>query len=122
VSKINAALLSLLEVSSHAKDLLLAGHGDHIRRRRRESAPEIIRGIPAALVHVTHVGYRCSERGVRHVVVGRSDIGKKLLVVLEFRPAESAPTGKDEAWVVTAYYVDDKELRRSLGKKLLRQI
>ena len=85
---------------SQAEDLLLAAHGAHIRARRPKLSAEIISGIPEALVHTTHVGSTPGEQHLRHIV-GKSNMGKKLLVALKFVPAKRASTGKDEAWVDT---------------------
>lgn len=119
VGKLSVELLSTLGVSSKANWLLLSVQGQHIRERRKHEAQVIVMTIPAALDQLKYHGRRKGVGNV-HTVVGRSGLGRYLLVGIKFVPARRARSSQDEAWVTTAYFVRQKELKRQLKNGELR--
>ena len=121
VSNLTLELLSALGVTTAAQHLLLSVQGEHIRKRRKSEAQAIIAAIPHALEHLRFIGRRSAEKEV-HIVVGQRRVGRTLLVGIKFVPANRARSDRDEAWVTTAYFVRDAEVRRLLRNGQLRPV
>jgi hypothetical protein len=121
VLKLYSQFLSIFGVITEACDIRLRNQGRHIHIRRTREAHLIIEAIPQALTHVKYVGRRYPDKHI-YTAVGKSESRYLLLVGIEFVRAESAPSGKDEAWVTTAYFLKEPELRRQLRKQVLRPL
>lgn len=115
VAKISAALLGVIDVATGAEDLLFAAQGDHIRQKSKRDAEAVLKALPEALGNVKYVGRTPGKPNWRHVV-GSAAVGKLVFVALKFLPAEKSYTGKDEAWITTAYFIGEREVRRRLGR------
>lgn len=118
VLELTPEFLAALGASSTAKHLLLSAQGAHIRThpQHKHEAQEIIQTLPVALKHLRYVGRH------DHVAVGESSMGRLLYVPIKFVPALRARTGQDEAWVGTAYFIRDADIRRLLQRRKLRPL
>ncbi|MBI3776814.1 MAG: hypothetical protein HY273_14930 [Gammaproteobacteria bacterium] len=117
VMKLSNELLSIFDVATRPEDLLLWFQGEHIRQRRKHEANAIIEGIPRALTSIKYFGQRIvAGRGNEYTAVGEHKLGCLLLVGIKFVISKNAHSNKDEAWVTTAHFIREAELRRLLRK------
>jgi hypothetical protein len=119
---LTAGFLRLLEVSSDAVDVRLAVQAEHLWRRREREARSIIGAVPEAMARIKYVGRREAIGRVVRTAVGECSDHRLLRCVVKFVPAESSRSGKDEAWLVTAYFLGQRELRRLLRRQEIRPL
>ena len=119
VRRMDTQLASLLRVTTHAEHLRMELQAEHLHVRRPREAHLILAAMNDSLSNIEYVSTQgpCTTR---RTAVGRCMDGRLLLIGLKFLGAHLAKSGSDEAWVLTAYYLRENDLRRKLNSGVLR--
>jgi hypothetical protein len=120
--KLTGEMVSLLGISTLAVDVLISVQAEHLWRRREREAREIIEAIPKAVSRIQYIGGRDANARVIRTIVGAASNHSLLRCIVKFVPAQSARSGTDEAWLLTAYFLGQTELRRLLRRKDVRPV
>jgi hypothetical protein len=119
---LTSVFLSLIDVSSEAVDVRIAVQAEHLWKRRRREARLIIDAIPEAMARIKYIGYRHAVGRIVRTVIGECLDHQLLCCIIKFVPARSARSGKDEAWMLTSYFVRQSELSRLLRRQDVRPV
>jgi hypothetical protein len=117
---LTSSFLSLLGVSTQAVDVRFSVQAEHLWRRREREARSIIDAIPEAMARVKYIGGRDTSQRTERIALGECSGNRLLCCIIKFVPAQHAKSGTDEAWMSTAYFVRQAELRRLLRRKGIR--
>jgi len=109
--------LSLIDVVSDAVEVRCFAQAEHIWKRREAEAQSIIDALPDAMARIKYVGHRdVISAGIVRTAIGECSDRRLILCGIKFLPAKGAWSGKDEAWMSTAYFVGVTELSRLLKR------
>ena len=101
---------------SSAEYLLVAYNTrEHIAQKRRAELSSLEHALEGVLTRVKYCTGKRRHNAQERTIVATYTPEKWLVVGLKF-------VGKDEAWVQTAYFIYDKELRREIAKGTLRPV
>ena len=119
VRRLDSNLLRLLNVATRALDLRMELQAEHLHRRRPRQAHSLLAALPEVLDNIRYLGTqsRCNRQ---RTAVGMCTAERLVLVGLKFFPAHLSRSGDDEAWVTTAYFLGQSELRRQVSNGTLR--
>lgn len=114
--------LSLVDVASEAVDVRISVQAEHLWKRREREARSIIDAIPEAMARIKYVGRRDANGRIVRTVIGECSGRKFLRCIIKFVPAKLARSGRDEALMLTAYFVGQTELARLLRRRDVRPV
>lgn len=118
VLKITPKLRSMLGITKGPEDVVLPRHGAHIQEMRPDEAAAIFAAMPHALTYPRYFGQQ-GPGGATHMLLGESECGRLLLVGVTLEPPDFSPLS-NSVRILTAYFVDDAEVRRLIGLRRLR--
>jgi hypothetical protein len=124
VGTLTPNLLAAIYVLTSAQDLLMAYNTEqHIWDEHKQDAEAIIDALAPSL---SRVRYRTEKR--RAISDERTIVsahppgpapGRWLLIGLKFLPHHRSRSRQDEAWVTTAYFINETELHRQIRQQHL---